>query len=81
MKHIITAIVFSMGIMASAADLYWTGAQSGVWDTTTLNWTNSMGQAVAFAENDNVHFLDGVTQTEITVGGSLPKIGTIVCFQ
>jgi hypothetical protein len=43
--------------------LTWTGAISQDWDTSTLNWHNSLNQDVKFTNGDNVVFNDTVSDS------------------
>jgi len=50
----------------SAANLTWTGAVNGNWDTTTLNWLNG-STATAFHTGDNVTFDNTASTFTVTI--------------
>jgi autotransporter-associated beta strand protein len=49
----------------------WGGGVNNNWDTSTLNWTNS-GIAVAYGENDLVHFNDSAQTGMVNLVGATP---------
>ena len=55
--------------VAVADDALWVGT-SGVWDTTTLNWTRNSTNS-AYVEGDAVTFNDSGTSKTVTSGGTL----------
>lgn len=54
----------------------WTGAQSGDWDTTTLNW--SAGGAVAYSDGAFVQFLDGASASTVNLTTALAPGGVTI---
>ena len=48
--------VCSAAINPVAGALTWTGAESGDWNTTELNWVDETGTAVAWTEGANAVF-------------------------
>lgn len=55
---------------AAAADPYiWTGAESSIWDTTAMNWTQG-GTPAAFTTNGAVTFSTAKNKN-VTVAGDL----------
>lgn len=59
-------------LVLSAKTATWTGAQSAVWDLTTVNW-NAAGAAATFAVGDDAILSDSadVTQNDITFGAAV----------
>ncbi len=57
-------------VAGSPASLVWTGSQSGTWDTSSLNWSNS-GAADKFYNNDSVTFNDTAATASVTLNSSL----------
>jgi len=66
-----TSLVLQVGGSGLLGDT-WKGYQSGVWDTSTLNWTNLIGSAsVAYADGDAVLFDDTLVGNSVISGGPL----------
>ena len=56
----------------TAANLVWTNAANGTWDTSTRNWTNtSTGAADAFVSYDSVEFNKSGTYTVTVASGGV----------
>lgn len=75
-----SVICFSFVVArASAADLIWTGAITGAWDTATLNWKDSTTQLpAAFTNGDTVTFDDtGLVTTVTAAAGIAPGTVTL----
>lgn len=64
-------VLFTVGALAARAgeEKIWTGAQSGVWDTSVLNWQVG-GQPAAFVAGDDPIFTDAATTKAVTLGSS-----------
>ena len=60
-------------------NLRWTGQNSSEWDTTSLNWTNTVGLTnTIFSPGDIVRFDDTAAQTAVSVGSiALPARTTV----
>lgn len=60
-------------------NLRWTGQSSSEWDTTSLNWINTVGLTnTLFSPGDVVRFDDTAVQTSVTVGSlALPARTTV----
>ena len=56
--------------VVNAANLVWTGSQSGTWDAVALNWSNS-GTAARFSANDTVTFDDTASSGAVTINSSV----------
>ena len=56
--------------LSRGSDLVWTGAAGGLWGSG-LNWTNSAGEAAAFATGDNVRFDDGAAVRSVNLSAAL----------
>ena len=50
-----------------AGALTWTGAESGDWNTTELNWVDENGTAVAWTQGANAVFNESATTTTVTL--------------
>ena len=65
------SLVLSVGAGGILGDT-WKGYQSGVWDTSALNWTNLIGSpSVAYADGDAVLFDDTLVKNSVISGGPL----------
>lgn len=64
--------LFAAPLSLRAADLTWTGATNGTWDTTTANWS---GASTIFTSGDNANF-SGTPTNNVTAASGL-TIGSI----
>ena len=62
------------GMRAPAMGVTWTGAESGIWDYQTNNFTLN-GEAVAFVANDEVLFNDEAIQRTVTLSDKMVTKG------
>ena len=59
-----------------AKDLVWTGALSGAWDTSSLNWSDG-ASAATFVSGADVRFDDSTAVTAVTLSSSI-SAGAVV---
>ncbi|HEV2694190.1 MAG TPA: autotransporter-associated beta strand repeat-containing protein [Verrucomicrobiae bacterium] len=64
-------------LSVSAANLTWTGAVNGNWDTTTLNWLNG-SSASAFHTGDNVTFDNSAISPIVTIPVAVAPASVLV---
>ena len=55
-------VVLAVGAV-SAETLFWTGAESAVWDLVSVNWTNESGVATAWVNGSSATFTTGTVST------------------
>jgi len=65
-----TVLSFLLTGFARGSDLVWTGSVGGLWGSG-LNWTNSAGEATAFATGDNVRFDDGASIKTVSLSAAV----------
>ena len=69
----------TMTVAGLPQSLRWTGQNSADWDTTTLNWTNTVGLTnTIFSPGDTVRLDDTAVQTAINVTGVMAPGQTTV---
>lgn len=61
------AEICTAAINPVAGALTWTGAESGDWNTTELNWVDENGTAVAWTQGANAVFNESATTTTVTL--------------
>jgi fibronectin-binding autotransporter adhesin len=64
------AAALQLQVSEAPAALVWSGSANGVWDTSSLNWSNS-GTADKFYTNDAVAFDDSAATANVVLNGSL----------
>ncbi len=64
------------GTASTTGSFTWTGAQNGSWDTSTVNWVNSLSSTATYSDGSAVVFNDTnaltgtkVSNTNITISG------------
>ena len=57
--------------VVTAIDLIWTGNTDTNWNTTTTNWTNASGVAMAYADLDTVTFNDSCVRSNVNIVGTV----------
>jgi autotransporter-associated beta strand protein len=80
MRNGLGLVSMSVAVFAGwtwSAELVWTGAADGKWETG-LNWTNKAGAASVFASGDDVLFDDGAAARTVTLG--TPAVAGSVVF-
>lgn len=63
------------GQRESTHGVTWTGANNGIWDYQTQNWSLD-GEATTFVASDSIQFTDDAKTKAITINGLMP-IGTV----
>ena len=64
--------------VATVTNTFWTGLTSGVWDTTTANWTNAGTAGTLYVAGSVVQFDDtGLNTTNVTGGTLSPGAITV----
>jgi autotransporter-associated beta strand protein len=58
------------------AEVVWTGAVNGTWDTSTPNWRDGASEAV-FAPGADARFDDSALSTDVSISGNV-SAGTVV---
>jgi len=59
----------------SLASVTWGGGVNNLWDTSTLNWTNTSAATVAYADPDVVTFNDSAKTNKVNVTGTFAPAG------
>ena len=57
--------------MRDAEDIFWTGAESNIWNLADVENFSLNGESNFFVTGDNVHFDDSATQFSVTINGDL----------
>ena len=71
MKRLTMMFAAALFGAVQAGDLTWTGAESAVWDSQSVNWQDAGGTACAWADGSTAVFPADGTVTNITVSGEM----------
>ena len=69
----------STSVVTGFADtLTWTGKYSEIWDLTEKNWTNSVGEEVAWVNNSDALFNDGAESFTVRFTNNAVRANCVV---
>ena len=74
----VCGVVSILALTGSSEVLTWTGKYSDVWDLTEKNWTNSVGEEVAFVDNSDALFDDNALCFSVRFTNNAVHAGHVV---